>query len=209
MSSRKRNKIDKVRASRDGHEYHEIWTARKSFQLLWPDSDLEAIAVEGLSPIDQISAPKKAVEIADIVLHYKGKSFANSLKSTVVQFKYSTASSDTPFRASNAKKTVEKFAETYKHLKNKLGATGLKTKINFQLITNQPIYQPLLKAIDSISKNKPTSGEVRKQADQFSKAAGLSKGDLTGFASICRIIGQAEQLELSKSELRNVLLRSS
>ena len=206
MTIRKRNKIDIVRASHDGHEYHEVWTARKALQLLWPDSDLKAIAVEGLSPIDQTSAPSEAMEIADIVLHYKGTSFANSSKSTVVQFKYSTASSDTPFRASHAKKTIEKFAKTYKHLKNKLDVDGIKTKINFQLITNQPIYRPLLKAIDSISKNKPTSGEEKKQVDQFSKTAGLSKRNLADFASICRIIGQAGQLELSKDELRNVLI---
>ena len=111
MAIGKRNKIDKVRASRDGHEYHEVWTARKALQLLWPDNDLTAIAVEGLSPIDQKSAPSDAMEIADIVLHHKGTSFASSSESTVVQFKYSTASSDTPFRASNAKKTIEKFAK--------------------------------------------------------------------------------------------------
>lgn len=206
MAVGKRNKIDKVRASRDGHEYHEIWTARKALQLLWPDSDLKAIAVEGPSPIDQESAPKEVVEIADIVLYYNGTSFTNSSKSTVVQLKYSTTSSDTLFRASNAKKTVEKFANTYKHLKNQLGAKRVKTKINFQLITNRPFYQPLLKAIDSISKGKSTSGEIKKQADQFSKAANLSKKDLTVFASMCRIIGKTGQLELSKDELRNVLI---
>ena len=104
------------------------------------------------------------------------------------------------------RKQLRSLQKTYKHLKNKIGAARLKTKINFQLITNQPIYQPLFKAIDAISKNKPTSGEVKNQADQFSKAAGLSKKDLTGFASICRIIGQAGQLALSKDELRNVLI---
>ena len=97
--------MDTVRASRDGHEYHETWIARKALQLLRPDSVLKAIAVEGLSPLDQKTAPREAVEIADIVLHYDGTSFANSSKSTVIQIKYSIASSDTPFRTSNAKKT--------------------------------------------------------------------------------------------------------
>ena len=206
MAIRRKNKVDKVRASRDGHEYHEVWTARKALQLLWPDSDLTAIAVEGLSPIDQKFAPNKVVEIADIVLHYKGKSFDNSSKSRVVQFKYS--SSNTPFRASNANKTIKKFAETYTHLKKRLGARKLKTKINFQLITNRSIYPPFLKAIDLISKNKSISGEIKKQAEQFSRAANLSKKDLAAFASICRVI-KTGQLTPSKDELRNVLINYS
>jgi len=39
----RKRKIDKVRASRDGHEFHEAWTARKATQLLWPDTDLTAM----------------------------------------------------------------------------------------------------------------------------------------------------------------------
>ena len=48
-----KHKIDTTRASRDGHEFHEAWTARKALQLFWPDSDLVGIAVEGLSLDDQ------------------------------------------------------------------------------------------------------------------------------------------------------------
>ena len=62
--------VDKVRASRDGHEYHEIWTARRAMQLLLPSNPLQAIAVEGLSPRDQSKATSKTVEIADLTLYY-------------------------------------------------------------------------------------------------------------------------------------------
>jgi hypothetical protein len=67
-----KRKIDKVRASRDGHEFHEAWTARKAMQLLWPDSDLTALAIEGPSPADEVGASAATVEVADVTLYYGG-----------------------------------------------------------------------------------------------------------------------------------------
>jgi hypothetical protein len=83
-------KIDKVRASRDGHEFHEAWTARKAMQLLWPASDLTAIAVEGPSPSDQTGASAATLEVADITLYFGGQStFEWAARTTFAQFKYS------------------------------------------------------------------------------------------------------------------------
>ena len=88
----RRHSVDKVRASRDGHEYHEAWTARKAMQLLWPDSDLTAIAVEGLSPADQAHASAHTIQIADITLYYGlGYTFKIASRTSIVQFKYSVS----------------------------------------------------------------------------------------------------------------------
>src|ERR1700744_374250 len=111
--------IDKVRASRDGHEYHEVWTARRAMQLLWPESDLAAIAVEGFSPADQNQASTEASEIADIVLYYGGTTFERSKRTAIAQFKYSIANSTEEFRAADAKKTITKFAKAYKDFLNR------------------------------------------------------------------------------------------
>ena len=64
---------DAVRASRDGHEFHEAWAARKAMQLLLPDAELIGIAVEGPQPSDQVRASRATVEIADLVLYYGGR----------------------------------------------------------------------------------------------------------------------------------------
>ena len=47
---------DNVRASRDGHEFHEAWVARLAMRLIMPQDDFIGIAVEGLSPADQNTA---------------------------------------------------------------------------------------------------------------------------------------------------------
>ena len=110
-----KKKVDKVRASRDGHEYHEIWVARKALELLNPNSNLDAIAIEGLSPVDQASAESDEVEIADVTLYYDDKEFSRSSKVIIIQFKYSVACKNTPVKASDAKKTIQKFAEAYRN----------------------------------------------------------------------------------------------
>lgn len=95
--------IDKVRASRDGHEFHEAWTARKTLQLLLPTDNLIGIAVEGLHPADQAAAASATVEIADITIYYgNNPTFKGAEIVNIVQFKYSIRSQDDDFRASHA-----------------------------------------------------------------------------------------------------------
>ena len=53
---------DTVRASREGHSFHDAWTARKAMQLLLPTNELIGIAVEGLSEEDQARASAGTVE---------------------------------------------------------------------------------------------------------------------------------------------------
>lgn len=83
-------RVDSVRASRDGHEFHEAWVARKSLGLLLPRDALVGIAIEGFSPGDKAS--KEATEIADAVLYYgRHASFKGATRVVVVQVKYSFA----------------------------------------------------------------------------------------------------------------------
>jgi hypothetical protein len=94
--------IDSVRASRDGHKFHEAWTARKALQLLLPTDNLVGIAVEGLHPADQAKAASETVEIADIVLyHGKRPTFKDSDTVNIVQFKYTVSSRNLDFRSSH------------------------------------------------------------------------------------------------------------
>ena len=76
----KRSQVrDTVRPSRDGHEFHEAWTARKAMQLLLPRDGLVGIAVEGLSEEDQSIASAGAVEVADLTVYYgKDANFSNA-----------------------------------------------------------------------------------------------------------------------------------
>ncbi|MDD1985111.1 hypothetical protein, partial [Pseudomonas asiatica] len=110
-----REKMDSVRASRDGHEFHEAWVARKCLGLVLPKDKFIGVAIEGFSPIDQKGAADAGNEIADAVLYFgSAASFEQAHQIVVVQVKYSKASEDKAFRAADAKKTIDKFAKTYR-----------------------------------------------------------------------------------------------
>lgn len=204
----KKKPTDKVRASRDGHEYHEIWVARKALELLNPNSDLKAIAVEGLSPVDQSGATSDEVEIADVVLYYGGKIFRTSNKVSVLQFKYSVAKKSTNFTFSDAKKTVEKFSELYKNHIKKFKKNAV-TKLDFQLVTNRPISSDLVKTIQNIANGKKNTAKLRSIENQFKTATGLQQIQLKEFASRCSFLSYTNNLSSSKNELENVIISLS
>jgi hypothetical protein len=205
--AKQKTSINKVRASREGHEYHEAWTARKALQLLLPTDNLVGIAVEGLHPADQAAATSKTVEIADIVLYYgKRPTFNGADTVNIVQFKYSISSRDVELRNSHAKKTVAKFAASYLDHKGRYGAKAVRSKLQFELITNRPIYPAFEQAIESIADGKPLFGEVKKQAEQFKTACGLDGNALVEFAGKCLITGLAGKLTETKGDLSRTLV---
>ena len=199
-------RIDKVRASRDGHEYHETWTARKATQLLLPQSDLTAIAVEGLSPTDQADASDQTVQIADLTLYFGGDSFEHASRTTIAQFKYSIANEDEDFRATNTKKTVQKFSNAYGEFKSQYGAKAVEEKLGFQLVTNQPISKSLMQAVNALAHNAPRNGDIERQVNQFETASGLAGKPLAAFAQKFKLIGRTGSLPESKNELASLLV---
>lgn len=195
----RRNRIDKTRASRDGHEFHENWAARKALQLLWPQDGLIGIALEGLHPADQENAASETVEIADATLYYgKRSTFKGSDKVVIVQLKYSISDEHTPFRNSHARKTIEKFAKAYTDSKKINGVKETNKKLEFELVTNRPIYPTLEDAVQFIAEGKPLTGEAKKQADQFTKTCGFKGKELKDFAKRVSFSGLSGSLSDNK-----------
>ena len=203
----KRSQVrDTVRPSRDGHEFHEAWTARKAMQLLLPRDGLVGIAVEGLSEEDQSIASAGAVEVADLTVYYgEDANFSNADRVETLQFKYSPKLTCRPFRMADAKKTIIKFAESYRDHKRHHEAASVTEKLTFELITNRPIFPALDEAIDGIADGRQLIGDAKNQAEQFKRAAALSGGPLAEFASKCQITGLAGSLKATKTNLSNIL----
>jgi len=204
----KRKPIDKVRASRDGHEYHEAWAARHAMQLLLPNAVLVGIAVEGLGPEDQSSASAETVEIADLTFYQGGRfpTFKDAEKVRITQFKYSISKRAKEFRAGDAKKTIAKFAKSYRSLKRKHGAKVVRDKVSFELRTNRPIYAPFAKAIEALAATKKTAGDVSTQASEFKTASKLSGSELAEFAARCHVQSLNDTLRETKTELTRTVV---
>jgi hypothetical protein len=199
--------IDKVRASRDGHEFHEAWAARKALQLLLPTDDLVGIAVEGLSAEDNQGAAQESVEIADLTLyHGQGDTFGVAERVVILQFKYSLRAHHVPFRMGDARKTIQKFAKAYSDHKQRFGLGEVTKKMEFQLITNRPISSSLQNAISGIAAGKTLKVEAQRQAKQFKSACGFKGTALVDFAQRVSVSGFAGSLGEKKRELSRILV---
>jgi hypothetical protein len=171
-----------------------------------PTDDFVGIAVEGISPIDQAGASVETVEIADLVLYYgTSPTFDRARSVVIVQMKYSISSESVPYRASDAKKTIKKFAAAFLDHRSKHGEELVKKKLTFELITNRPIYHEFTEAIDGIVSSILLKGEAKKQADQFTSACGLTGDELAQFAQKVKVTGVSGNLRQNKQNLSRTL----
>ena len=84
-------------------------------------------------------------------LHYgRSATFNGARQVCITQFKYSIGKHLTDFKASDAKKTVIKFAAAYLDYRRKYGGKSVRSKLVFELITNRPIYPALEQAVAGI-----------------------------------------------------------
>ncbi|MBB1602015.1 hypothetical protein A9977_18415 [Variovorax sp. UMC13] len=207
VNPRTRPAVDTVRASRDGHEFHEAWVARKSLGLLLPGAELVGIAVEGFANEDQRGVSNEGNEIADAVLYFGGRAnLQHAKRVVVVQVKYSKAAEHKPFRAADAKKTIDKFARTYRACKASLGTDKARAKLRFELVTNRPIEPALLEAIEGLAAQSPLKGDAKRQAKQVAEACKLTGKDLAEFAARLQMIGLTGDLRENKQQLALTLV---
>lgn len=204
---RTRPAVDTVRASRDGHEFHEAWVARKCLGLLLPGAELVGIAVEGFANEDQRGVSNEGNEIADAVMYFGGRAnLQHAERVVVVQVKYSKAAEHRPFRAADAKKTIGKFARTYRACKTSLGTEKARAKLRFELVTNRPIEPALVEAIEGLAARSPLKGDAKAQAKQLADACKLTGKDLAEFAARLDMIGLTGDLRENKQQLALTLV---
>ncbi|MBB5371322.1 MULTISPECIES: hypothetical protein [unclassified Janthinobacterium] len=160
-------KIDKVRASKAGHAFHEAWAARTALELLPPLTNLTAITLEGFDAQDEQSLEIGAVEIADLVRYYGATDVARAHRVEVVQFKYSIASASKAVRAADLASTLCKFAVTDAELRATHGDDHVLAVVRYEFATNRPIHENLGKAISTFIAGTQESGDIASQAGQI------------------------------------------
>jgi hypothetical protein len=161
--------IDTTRASRAGHTFHERWTARRALQLVFPNDNLFAIAVEGISSTETASPGARAEEVADLVLYYgRGDNFQTCERLETVQFKYKLR--EEAVTAAYLKKTIEKFSDTILGYEKESSAADVDKKTSFIFVTNSAFTKTLWDAITSL-----IEGTTPPDRDAVTQARNLKK----------------------------------
>ena len=163
------NSVDKVRASRDGHAFHERWAARRALKLVFPQDGLFAIAIEGLSTNETAKPGEAAEDIADLTLFYgNGDKLETCDSQTTIQFKYKAIPGLET--SSYLKKTIQKFTDTLSGYEKEFERELVDEKLTFSFVTNTDFSSHLWKAIKSLkAKLIPKDSKTKNQYENLKK----------------------------------------
>jgi hypothetical protein len=155
--SQKRMVNKSVRYSRAGDEFHYRWAARRCLKLIYPNSSLQYIVVEGSDVEERGFAGEYVIDVTE---------YSNSLNNapkqiTYYQLKHTTARKNDPFNLSDLKNTIEGFAARYSDHFCKNEPSDNPPLVTFTVVTNRPISQNLKQNFTTIC-----SGERVLRQDQ-------------------------------------------
>lgn len=179
---------DKVRASRDGDQFHYLWAARKALLLLNPLSSLHTLTIEGPSKSEFIEEVEDGEEIVDVGEYYTSNHFSDASKIIYTQLKHSTLHAETPFAPSKLHNTIEGFSKRYQSLIQKKSKGEVLRKVEFHFVSNRAINAEFYKSINELKK----TGKVTKLADlkKLEKITTLHGKDLEEFIKLVKFPSQ-------------------
>ncbi|MGW3993208.1 hypothetical protein ACWEF6_06940 [Amycolatopsis sp. NPDC004772] len=194
--------VDRLRASRDGDQFHYQWAARQSLKLLRRDSSLVAIAVEGVSAMD--TDDPDGEQVVDLAEYYGSEDLAEAVRVVYRQLKHSTHRSDKEWGVSGLSGTVEGFAKKFRKIRDELPGTEQHTFYEF--VTNRPVRDSVVRAIESLASNSAnltTSRDVRHLRTYA--AFGDDRTGERDFFTNFRVDPTAPSLDLLESQLRHAV----
>lgn len=197
--------IDTVRASRDGHAFHEAWAARSALKLLLPATTLAAIALEGFSVEDAEEISDEAAEIADMVRYYGSANVSRAEQVAVTQFKYSIRRKDVAIRAADLTKTLKKFLQADLDFRVKHDDATVEAVVRYEFATNRPIHENLLAAIAAAITADDGTGDVATQVGQLTDANREKKADLPSVLKRLTLSGNLGSLREAEHGARHLL----
>lgn len=142
---------DKVRASRDGDQFHYHWAARHCLSLLPGVSDLVAISIEGASDAEGYGSANEGDELIDVGFYFGNESMNDARLVHYVQLKHSTQCIQEPWTASGLKKTLVGFSKRFKNLRKTFTWEELKDKLRFTFTTNRPIDEKVTESLKDLA----------------------------------------------------------
>ncbi len=179
----KKNKTPDAAESNAGDDFHVLWTIRKCLDLLKPkDSELELIAIEGLTKLDEaiIDTDGDSLLGVDLTEYFGGGTFKLANKVVISQLKYSTRHSSVNWTVSKictGKKgdtkgsIVERLAAFYKKACANRDTKDHLNKLQIKLVSNRPAS---IEILDLISKVQTELQESKKAVSLKGLKTGLS-----------------------------------
>jgi hypothetical protein len=194
FSSRMNARVDLLRPSRDGDQFHYWWAARRCLALLQPDTDLVAIAIEGVPPAERQKVPV-GIDVIDVAEYHGTLDVRCAARVRYIQLKHSTRRRSLSWTASELAETLSGFGARYSKLVKAFGYGDIAKRFAFEFISNRPISRSVENALAQLRTGKTGNGT----ATAIGRAVGLSGEALIGFTRILTLTGgESDYLEQRK-----------
>lgn len=180
--------------SRAGDEFHYRWAARRCLRMLFPNSKLTSMVVEGSKDVN--AAGEYVIDVTEYAIDEGHESI------DYYQLKHTTVRKDKPFQLSDLQDTVSGFSARFLDHDSK-GETGSKN-ISFVLVTNRSLESKFIKNLLAIAQGTVVG---KRFLTTLKKYTGLDNGKLQTFCSLIRIEDGHGDYQEQKSELRVELSR--
>lgn len=194
-----------ARESNAGDEFHVLWGVRLCLEMIRPDSPLQRVVMEGVSPNDRSGASHRAFLAADITEYHGGENFADATKVIVSQLRYShrnpsdnwTPAQLAPKRQHREQTTLGKLIDVFLGLCAQYGQDEVLRKLRIRLVSNRPASPRLQSLVKEFQASLPSGSgsssrsvipalpkNLRRSYDLLLERSGLDEGDFAGFMRI-------------------------
>ena len=179
-------------SSNSGDQFHELWALQQALKLLNPDTNINAVSVEGVMTTSRnhdVDSPNW--DSVDCALYYGAETIEKADRIEFIQCKYSSADADKNWTTSRLIKNtaksknnsvIRKMAEDFKNAKKRIRQG---TDIKIRLVSNQDISAKVKKAIETqwsgLLKDAQIADNIKSILVKLKQATGLSEVDFKDF----------------------------
>lgn len=170
-------RVNLVRPSRDGDQFHYLWASRRCLQLLSTHNDIIAISIEGPSLGERANeSPENAgEEVIDIAEYFGSEDFQEARLVRYMQLKHSTRHATEPWTASGLENTFTDFAKLYRERLQNSSVDVLAAKLQFWFVTNKPIGMDFAETVtDAAAGATPRHPKELRKLERFTELSGDS-----------------------------------
>lgn len=182
-----------VAYSRAGDVFHYRWAARRCLRLIYPNSSIRKIYIEGSQEIEK--AGEYVIDVSEYSINDD-----KTGKIDYYQLKHTTVQHDEPFTISDLKDTFAGFAARYFQHKEKNDPEIY--NISFTIITNRKFADSFKENLVAIVKMEEVDNGFQKTIEKYTN---LTANDLVSFCSMIQLEDGEGNYNIQKEELRTEL----
>jgi energy-coupling factor transporter ATP-binding protein EcfA2 len=184
-----------ARGANAGADFHELWALRHALALLAPESDLTAVALEGLRQEDETGTSPDTWDGVDCTFYFGGTTAASANRVSIDQLKYSGANPEVTWsvsrltHSSNKRRdnsVIGRLAKAFLGIRTTRPTVVLENRLRLRLVSNQPVAEDVLAALaalQAVSTSNPSS-EALAARDALMKASGLKRDHFEEFVRL-------------------------